>query len=182
MILVHLPATWPQVLASQMSAADATLGDWYGLSEAKLTEYGDALIGVFEHQVVSAYDVSGWHRTSEGKIVFNGTPSKKWAHLIGTPNPGKPWGVRGKARPIQYLDTRIIAATTAPIEKCRRCPPRNARRIHPGHRPLRLRSADSPGGTPGHDPGRSRLNSPGIQPRHRCAAITTVATQRPSTQ
>lgn len=116
MILVHLPATWPQVLAGQMSAADATLGDWYGLSEAKLTEYGDALIGVFEHQVVSAYDVSGWHRTSEGKIVFNGTPSKKWAHLIGTPNPGKPWGVRGKARPIQYLDTRIIAATTAPIE------------------------------------------------------------------
>lgn len=116
MILVHLPVTWPQVLAGQMSAADATLGEWYGLSDAKLAEYGDALSGVFEHEVVSAYDVTGWHRTSDRKVIFTGTPSKKWAHLIGTPNPGKPWGVRGKARPVQYLDTRIIAATTAPIE------------------------------------------------------------------
>jgi hypothetical protein len=115
-ILVHLPTTWPQVLAGQMSAADATLGEWYGLSDDNLAEYGDALAGVFEHEVVSAYDVTGWQRNSDRRVIFSGTPSKKWAHLIGTPNPGKPWGVRGKARPVQYLDTRIIAATTAPIE------------------------------------------------------------------
>jgi hypothetical protein len=30
----------------------------------------------------------------EGKVRFAGTPSTAWAHLVGHPNPGKPWGSR----------------------------------------------------------------------------------------
>jgi hypothetical protein len=61
------------------------------------------------------WDVTSWHRTCDDRVVFDGQPSAKWAHLVGTPNPGKPWRVRGIARPVQYLDTRIVAAT-APVE------------------------------------------------------------------
>jgi hypothetical protein len=114
-ILLHVPDSWPRVLAREISAAQATLGDWYGISDSNLAQYADVLLPIFDNAVACAWDVTGWHRTSEDKIIFDGQPSAKWAHLIGTPNPGKPWGVRGMARPIQYLDTRIAAATV-PVE------------------------------------------------------------------
>ncbi len=50
-----------------------------------------------------------------GTQLFEGRPSQRWASLIGTPNPGKPW-VRGMARPVQYLDTRVVLAETATAE------------------------------------------------------------------
>ncbi|MFE7330765.1 hypothetical protein ACFU8W_38655 [Streptomyces sp. NPDC057565] len=52
----------------------------------------------------------------EGRITFPGVPSVKWTHLVGTPNPGKLWGVCGMARSIQYLDTAIVAVGTVEVE------------------------------------------------------------------
>lgn len=116
MILTHLSDSWPRVLAGALSPKDATLEEWYGLADKKIEEFGDVVLGIFENTVVTAYDRTGWRRTSEGRVIFDGVPSNRWKHLIGTPNPGKSWGVRGMARPVQYLDTRIVLATTAPAD------------------------------------------------------------------
>ncbi|MEV0773866.1 hypothetical protein [Nocardia salmonicida] len=112
MILVHLSASWPMVQAGKITPEDATLGDWADLNEDKLGEYADAVLGVYQNAVVSAYDITGWSRKEQGRVLFHGCPSERWTSLIGTPNPGKPW-VRGMARPIQYLDTRVVLAETA---------------------------------------------------------------------
>ncbi|MGW0765219.1 hypothetical protein [Streptomyces sp. NPDC002676] len=117
MILVHVPTTWPQVLSGQLTAEQATLGEWYNISDRAIADYGDAVLGIFENTVVSAFDVTAPpHRDDENRVTFPGVPSAQWAHLIGTPNPGKPWGVRGMARPIQYLDTAVLTSGTVEIK------------------------------------------------------------------
>ncbi|MFF3159154.1 hypothetical protein [Streptomyces sp. NPDC057910] len=117
MILVHVSTTWPQVLDGQLTPEQATLGEWFNISDSSLAEYGDAVLGIFENTVVSAFDVTGEpNRDNEGRVTFPGTPSAKWSHLIGTPNPGKSWGVRGMARPIQYLDTAVVTGGTVEVE------------------------------------------------------------------
>ncbi|MGW2542943.1 hypothetical protein ACWC5I_19245 [Kitasatospora sp. NPDC001574] len=93
------------------------MGEWFNISDSSLAEYGDTVLGIFENTVVSAFDVTGQpHRDNEGRVTFPGTPSATWCHLIGTPNPGKPWGVRGMARPIQYLDTAVLTGGTVEVE------------------------------------------------------------------
>ncbi|SOE32588.1 hypothetical protein [Streptomyces sp. OK228] len=117
MILVHVSNTWPQVLEGQLDSEDATLGSWFNISDAAMDEYGDVVLGIYENTVVSAFDVTGQpHRDDEGRVTFPGRPSTKWSHLIGTPNPGKPWGVRGMARPIQYLHTTVLVSGTVEVE------------------------------------------------------------------
>ncbi|MFF7477100.1 hypothetical protein [Streptomyces sp. NPDC008092] len=117
MILVHVSTTWPEVLNGQLTPEQATLGEWFNISDSSLAEYGDAVLGIFENTVVSAFDVTGQpHRDNEGRVTFPGAPSATWSHLIGTPNPGKPWGVRGMARPIQYLDTAVLTGGTVEVE------------------------------------------------------------------
>src|SRR5258707_210427 len=108
MILVHLTQTWPMVQRGQLAADAATLGDWAGISDTALADYGDVVLGIFDNTVVSAYDIDGWDRTDEGRVRFTGAPSTRQAHLVGTPNPGKAWGVKGMARPVQYLDTVVV--------------------------------------------------------------------------
>ncbi|MFH7337134.1 hypothetical protein [Streptomyces sp. KHY 26] len=115
MILVHLASSWPDVLAHSRTAAEVTLSAWAQISDDRLRQYGDAVLGVYQKEVVTAFDITGWSRTREGRVVFEGNPSRRWAHLIGTPNPGKPW-VRGQARPVQYLDTAILASGAVPVE------------------------------------------------------------------
>jgi hypothetical protein len=100
------------VQAQKISAEAATLGDWADLNDDKLHEYADAVLGIYQNTVVSAYDITRWTRREQGRVLFQGHPSERWTSLIGTPNPGKPW-VRGMARPIQYLDTRVVLAETA---------------------------------------------------------------------
>jgi hypothetical protein len=114
-IVVNLRRTWPQVLAGARTPADVTLGAWAHMKEQSLDEHADAILGIYQHEVVAAFDITGWSRTREGRVVFEGNPSRRWAHLIGTPNPGKPW-VRGQARPVQYLDTAILASGAVPVE------------------------------------------------------------------
>ncbi|MFZ3591971.1 hypothetical protein [Streptomyces sp. BH104] len=117
MILVHLSATWPRVLKGELSAAEASLGSWYNVSDAKIEACGDVLLGIYDNTVVSAFDLTGPAvRDAEGRVTFTGSPSQDWAHLVGMPNPGKAWGVRGMARPIQYLETTALTGALAPIE------------------------------------------------------------------
>lgn len=111
-LLVHLPTSWPMVQAGQLTPEDATLGDWADLNDDKLREYADAALGIYQNTVVTAYDITDWTRNAKGRVIFDGQPSERWRSLIGTPNPGKPW-VRGMARPVQYLDTRVVLAETA---------------------------------------------------------------------
>lgn len=56
-----------------------------------MDRYGDGVLGIYKNEVVSAFDVTDWTRGSDGRVTFTGSPSVKFGHLIGTPNPGKPW-------------------------------------------------------------------------------------------
>lgn len=115
MFLVNLPRTWPRVLRGLASAEDVTLGEWARVSEGSLTRYGDSVVGVYKNQVVSAYDITGWHRTTEGRIVFEGQESATLAHLIGQPVPGERW-VQGAVRPVKTLDTRLALGEEVSLE------------------------------------------------------------------
>ena len=117
MILVNLSRSWTEVLAGKRDAADVTLGDWAGITDDSVARYGDAILGIHHNAVVTAFDIEGWHRDgSTDRIRFDGRPSERWASLIGTPNPGAEW-VRGAARPVKYLDTRVLTEGDVPVEE-----------------------------------------------------------------
>jgi hypothetical protein len=108
LILVNLARTWPNVLLGKATPDQATLGDWQGVSDNALSDHADYVLGVYQNQVVTSFDVTGWQRQPNGRVRFEGTPSKRWAHLVGGPNPGPAW-TRGQVRPVKYLDTRALA-------------------------------------------------------------------------
>jgi hypothetical protein len=107
-IVVNLRRTWPQVLAGARTPADVTLGAWAHMKEQSLDEHADAILGIYQHEVVAAFDITGWSRTREGRVVFEGNPSRRWAHLIGTPNPGK------RHQTWQYVDAASLASARIP--------------------------------------------------------------------
>jgi len=115
-ILVNLSKTWPDVMIGKDAADRATLEAWAGVGDGSLDAYGDAVLGIYRNQVVTAYDVTGWERLPDGRVKFTGDESQQWKHLIGTVNPGEPW-VRGQARPVKYLDTRVLTEGTVPAEE-----------------------------------------------------------------
>lgn len=107
MIIVNVNTTWPDVQEGKVTPEYATLRAWHGIGDKALERYADAILGIYQGEVVSAYDITGWQRHGTGrtsKIEFTGVPSKRWAHLIGTPNPGEAWR-RGQQRPVKYKDT-----------------------------------------------------------------------------
>ncbi|MCX5103581.1 hypothetical protein [Streptomyces sp. NBC_00439] len=114
-ILVHLPKTWPDVLTGKQTVEGVTLQYWAQITDEALETYGDGLLGIYQHEVVSAFDVTGWERDANGRVIFSGAPSKEFSHLVGTPNPGKHW-VRGQSRPVQYLDTAVLRGGSAMVE------------------------------------------------------------------
>jgi hypothetical protein len=116
MILVHLSKTWPLVGKGERSAEDVTLKAWAGISDEALDAHGDGVLGIYRGEVVTAFDVTGWSRRPDGRVVFEGAPSKRWGCLVGTPNPGAAW-VQGSARPVKYLDTVLLAGGTVPAEQ-----------------------------------------------------------------
>jgi hypothetical protein len=116
MILVHLPQSWPQVLAGMRTAEEVTLGSWAKVSDAAIAEYGDAVLGIHKNTVVSAFDITGHGRGADDRVTFRGHPSPAWGHLVGGPNPGRTW-VRGQARPVQYLDTATLESGDAAVEE-----------------------------------------------------------------
>jgi len=107
MIAVNLPRSWPRVLAGELNAGDVTLGEWAAITDADLERYGDTLLGVHRNIVVTAFDITDWARTDEGRVQFEGTPSETWAHLVGGLVPGRPW-VRGAARPVKMISTSLL--------------------------------------------------------------------------
>jgi len=125
MFLVNLSKSWRSVLANgenkEEKAAVATLGSWAQIKEADLKDHADVILGIYENKVVTAFDIVSddeeqrWHRGKDNRVTFNGWPSRKWAHLIGTPNPGKPW-VQGQGRPVQVLPTVVLIEGNVPIE------------------------------------------------------------------
>jgi hypothetical protein len=117
-ILVHVKNSWPRVIAAEPGCTPewSVLGAWAPIAEARLAEYGDVLVGVYDNTVVAVYDVDlAATAYVDGKVQFAGTPSKAWAHLVGQPNPGKPWGQQGYARNVQYLDTAVVAGGDVPV-------------------------------------------------------------------
>lgn len=114
MILVHLPATWPDVLAGRDTPERATLEAWAQITDDALAAYGDAILGIYQNEVVTAFEIDDWNRNEDGRVVFSGHPSDRFGYLIGTPNPGRPW-VRGQARPVQYLDTAVLTGGSVPV-------------------------------------------------------------------
>lgn len=117
MILVNLSKSWAQVLAGDRTAEDVTLGDWAGITDDSAARYGDTVLGIHRNQVVSAFDVEDWRRDPEtGRIRFQGRASEQWSNLVGTPNPGPEW-IKGAARPIKYLDTRVLTEGDVPVEE-----------------------------------------------------------------
>ena len=104
MILTHIPNTWPQVEAGLRDAAEVTLGQWAGISDAAAEQYGDVVLGIYKNTVVTAYDVNGWSRVpagevNAGRIVFEGVESATWKYLVGQENPGENW-TQGQAWPV----------------------------------------------------------------------------------
>lgn len=121
MILVHLKRTWQHVLAGQMSAEDATLKAWSGISDRALDKYADVVVGIYDNSVVSVYDIDGTQRDqTTNRVVFVGRPSKKWSFLLGQPNPGRPWGRQGDTRPVQYIATEEVTRGTVAVENTTR--------------------------------------------------------------
>lgn len=119
MIVVNLNKSYPAVAAALVDdhpnstklkvtdlqpLADITRGDWYRLSEAKIAETGDLIIGTYASQVVSAYEPTGHIQNADGTVTFTVRPARHWAALIGAPQPCGPWK-RGEARGTRYLPT-----------------------------------------------------------------------------
>jgi hypothetical protein len=115
MIVVNLRKSFREVLAGQRDMEDATLGWWASVTEDAIERYGDNIIGVYNDQVVSAYQVTTHERDSDGRVWFDGEASKEFAALVGKKSPVKPW-VRGQARPIQYIDTDVVRNGEASVE------------------------------------------------------------------
>jgi len=102
-------------------AAAATLGSWAQIKDADLKDHADAILGIYKNEVVTAFDIvpgddkKPWRRGDDNRVTFNGQRSRKWDHLIGTPNPGKPW-VQGQGRPVQVLPTVVLIEGNVPVE------------------------------------------------------------------
>ncbi len=117
MILVNLRQTWPKVVAGEADAAEITLGAWAQLSDKDLETHADAILGIYKNEVVTAFDIEGWSRDEgSGRVTFMGKPSQEWGHLVGTPNPGKPW-VQGMSRPVQVFPTAVLTGGNVPVEE-----------------------------------------------------------------
>lgn len=116
MIAVNLRKSYREVVAGQKDMEDATLGWWAGVTDEAIERYGDVVIGVYNEQVVSAYDVTAHERDGASRVWFDGDDSDEFAALIGKKSPVKPW-VRGQARPIQYIETDVVRHGEAPVEE-----------------------------------------------------------------
>jgi hypothetical protein len=115
MIVVNLRKSYREVVAGSRDIKDATMGWWRGITDEAIERYGDVVAGVFGDQVVSAFDVQGHERQPDGRVFFDGEPSREFASLVGRKSPVKPW-VRGQARPIQYIDTDVVRFGDVPVE------------------------------------------------------------------
>lgn len=104
-----------------MTREEATLRAWpvWPAQIERLVRFGDVLVGVFRGQVVTVFDIKNWRRETPAeraaaaqtwsrsgpeRVIFDGVPSKRWAHLAGRPSPGR----RMTGWPVQYVDTPAL--------------------------------------------------------------------------
>jgi hypothetical protein len=85
MILVNVKDTWTLVQKGMRSPAEATLGRWYEVADAAISEYGDAVAGVYRGRVVTVFDTD-YTRHGDKRVTFVGPESTRWAHLVGCEN------------------------------------------------------------------------------------------------
>ncbi len=112
LLLVNTKRTWPQVLAGWMDPAESVLGDWPGLplTRPQAIDNVGVIAGVCDEAFVAVFDVNGWHVVDGDRVRFDGRPSERWSHLVGTANPGRRFGQRGAARPTQSIPLSILKA------------------------------------------------------------------------
>lgn len=110
MIVTNIAQSYPSVLAGTANLQAVTMGSWAAVSEADLQNHADVVVGVHKNTVVSAYDVTSWTHSNDGRVTFAGVTSQEFAYLIGQAAPCKPW-VRGAARPIKVIDTDAVRGT-----------------------------------------------------------------------
>jgi len=116
-IVVNVNRSYAQTLSGELTLQEATEGDWYGINEAAVAQYGDVLVGVWNNRVVSAYDIVGHVRVDEGtRVRFTVEDSAEFGYLVGQPSPVGPWKA-GQARPIMYADTDVVRHGDAPQEE-----------------------------------------------------------------
>jgi hypothetical protein len=121
MILVHIPHGYPKVQRQEASLKLVTTGNWAGISDDAIEEYGDILAGIYQDRIVSIYRITGYARIVDelspdnGRVVFevDKAPDLEKKYLE-TPNPGKRWG-RGMARPVQYIQTDVLYGGSVPV-------------------------------------------------------------------
>lgn len=90
-----------QALEAHSPSAEALYG--HGKSEEP-----DYLVGVSGDQVVSVYEIRGWRRDDDHRVIFNVSRARaEMAAAVGQPTPGGPWK-RGESRPIRYVDTQVF--------------------------------------------------------------------------
>lgn len=116
MIVVNLRKSYREVLSGVRDMEDATLGWWADVNDDAIARYGDVVVGVYNDQVVSVYDVTGHERREDGRVFFEAEESVEFASLLHQKSPVKPW-VRGQARPIQYIEPDLVRHGDAPVEK-----------------------------------------------------------------
>ena len=118
MILVQVQQSWLQVLTGAMTPDAAVLGDWPGVDERHVGQYGDVLAGVYGNTIVAVYDIDPAQTAYvQGKVRFGGKPSTAWAHLVGQHNPGEPWGRDGFSGSVQFVDTGVVAGGAVQVEE-----------------------------------------------------------------
>ena len=120
MILVNLAKSYP-VVARQLTElghegprqvkvaelaplAAATAGEWYRVSELRIAEFGDLVVGGYAGEAVSVWRVVGHKQNSGGTVTFDLKAAPEWHQLVGAPQPSGPWK-QGEARGIRYIPT-----------------------------------------------------------------------------
>ena len=82
MIVVNLRKSYREVLSGVRDMEDATLGWWADVNDDAIARYGDVVVGVYNDQVVSVYDVTGHERREDGRVFFEAEESVEFASLL----------------------------------------------------------------------------------------------------
>jgi hypothetical protein len=123
-IVVNLARTYPAAaravadlgysLAKQAKVADlaaiaaAAAGPWYRVSDLRVADAGDVVVGAYAGEAVGAWRIVDHKQRTDGTVMFELKPAPEWHQLIGAPVPGGPWS-QGESRPVRYIATEEYA-------------------------------------------------------------------------
>lgn len=116
--MVNVIRTWPEVVAGRRTPAEAVLRDWGQLPDDSLLDDIEIVLSVYQDEIVAVFDLDptdAWKRVQDHRVRFFGEPSIRWAHLIGTTNPGWSFSRRGVARAVQPVPLSVFTAGTVAV-------------------------------------------------------------------